>query len=712
MRSTFESKQVLAWAKPRIRIAGCLCILLLVACGPKPAVETGLPSAVDTTMEDEASIVAKAEEQMRLQQWEKARAIFNRYLMLHPQGPYAAEAHYHLAQINERMGEDERALEAYYHVWDNYRDQPVSSQAFVSWLRLLYRTGRYGDVVSADFQLEGLRFERQQLRQIFTTLGDAQLAVGINQDAVRSYTTAYNLAQAPHHDALISRLKLTLRQLDVADLVELLGYIDDSMVRGYLLFALGEVYWQNAVYDEAWITFSEFIQFYPEHEWAPRAQTLLSMLNQEANFKRHTIGCLLPLSGPSRSFGMRALNGIQLALSQANLAPGGGDFRIIIKDTGRDPQQTQAAVETLVAEGVAAIIGPIFTARVAAQIAQQHRIPIIAISQAENLPRIGDYVFRFFFTPRMQVETLVDYAVNALGYRRFAVLYPDDRYGAAFSNLFWDALLKQSATLVGLERYDRTHTDFADPIKKLVGLYYEVPEDLKWMVQPTAYNASLDPIHKDAPLKRTGTDAVTGTGWPLKGLQGENLLENWGASWIDGPPSAEASDLDDKPKAIVDFEAIFIPDEPKRVGLLAPQLAYYDIENVHLLGTNLWHSQTLIEMAPKYVQGALMTDIFLASSAKPTVRQFVNDYQRIFASEPGFLEAVAYDAAQILLYSLKDEDVRFRSSIRDRLLNEIEFEGATGKTAFKDDGEVDKQLFLIRATRRGFEEVPLSSAIP
>jgi ABC-type branched-subunit amino acid transport system substrate-binding protein len=180
---------------------------------------------------------------------------------------------------------------------------------------------------------------------------------------------------------------------------------------------------------------------------------------------------------------------------------------------------------------------------------------------------------------------------------------------------------------------------------------------------------------------------------------------DWRSPWADDPPSAEASEIDEEPKAIVDFEAVFIPDEPKRAGLLIPQLAYYDIENVHLLGTNLWHSQTLIEMAAKYVQGALMTDIFLSSSAKPAVQQFVQAYQRIYSAKPGFLEAVAYDAAQIVLTVLTDDDLRFRSSIRDRLLDVDGYEGATGRTSFKADGDVEKQLFLIQALRGGFKEV-------
>ena len=44
----------------------------------------------------------------------------------------------------------------------------------------------------------------------------------------------------------------------------------------------------------------------------------------------------------------------------------------------------------------------------------------------------------------------------------------------------------------------------------------------------------------------------------------------------------------DSPQPVINFQALYIPDGPERVGMLAPQLAYYDITGVTLLGTSLW----------------------------------------------------------------------------------------------------------------------------
>ena len=46
-------------------------------------------------------------------------------------------------------------------------------------------------------------------------------------------------------------------------------------------------------------------------------------------------------------------------------------------------------------------------------------------------------------------------------------------------HLFWDAIQDMGGKIAAIESYDPELTDFAVPIKKLVGLYYKVPKDLE-----------------------------------------------------------------------------------------------------------------------------------------------------------------------------------------------------------------------------------------
>jgi ABC-type branched-subunit amino acid transport system substrate-binding protein len=278
----------------------------------------------------------------------------------------------------------------------------------------------------------------------------------------------------------------------------------------------------------------------------------------------------------------------------------------------------------------------------------------------------------------MQVETITAYAVETLGLSRFAVLYPDDTYGHTFMNLFWDDLLRRGGKIVGLEAYDPELTDFADPIQKLVGRYYDVPEDLKplfvSMIEDME-NAGIIP--KEEPADESTGDQVS---------------------------VSTRAEEESEPRSIVDFEAIFIPEEPKKAGLIVPQLAFYDIKNVLLFGTNLWHTPTLIEMAEQYVQGAMMPDAFYAESPSDQVTAFVEIFEQTYQEKPGFIEAVIYDSALMLFEVVSTPNIRYRSEIRDELLN-LDFQGVTGATRFDSEGEALKELHLLRIKGRRFVEL-------
>jgi ABC-type branched-subunit amino acid transport system substrate-binding protein len=166
-----------------------------------------------------------------------------------------------------------------------------------------------------------------------------------------------------------------------------------------------------------------------------------------------------------------------------------------------------------------------------------------------------------------------------------------------------------------------------------------------------------------------------------------------------------AEEKEKKPEAIVDFEAVFIPDAPKKAGLIIPQLAFYDITDTYLFGTNLWHSEKLIEMARQYVQDAIMPDGFFAETASGDVLDFVSAFHRTFNRKPEFIEAVAYDTAMILFQMINGPDIRFRSAIKNNLKKLTDFQGVTGLTSFDDKGEVQRKLYLLQIKGSRFVEL-------
>ncbi|MBW2260166.1 MAG: ABC transporter substrate-binding protein, partial [Deltaproteobacteria bacterium] len=162
---------------------------------------------------------------------------------------------------------------------------------------------------------------------------------------------------------------------------------------------------------------------------------------------------------------------------------------------------------------------------------------------------------------------------------------------------------------------------------------------------------------------------------------------------------------EEKPEPIVDFGAVFIPDTYEKAGMIAPQLPYYDVDNVLLLGTNLWHSDKLIQIARKYVQGAIVPDGFFLNSPSPKVQSFVRDFEQVFGSSPGFVEAQAYDAALMFFRLVNRPEVRSRLTLRMALSGVRNFPGVTGLSSFDETGDVDKQIYLLKIRGDQFVQI-------
>ena len=149
---------------------------------------------------------------------------------------------------------------------------------------------------------------------------------------------------------------------------------------------------------------------------------------------------------------------------------------------------------------------------------------------------------------------------------------------------------------------------------------------------------------------------------------------------------------------------MFIPDAPPKVSLILPQLAFQDLQNIALLGTNLWHDPRLIEMAGKHASGAIIPDGFFAESLNPAVQEFTEAFQLAYGETPGFLEAVAYDSATMVL-DLIAQGAMSREAVRKGLSRMETFNGVTGPTRFNADGDAIKYLTLLRIEGDRFIEI-------
>lgn len=664
------------------------------------------PEVPPVAVEDR--LYAEAEVFYQSGDYDSALQQYQAYVSQYPLRPPAADSLMKMASIYIVRGELDQARGLYQRVLSDYPDTPSAANARVEMLATYYHQGDYAGFFSGASALDTEMLSPSAKLRLYKLMGDAYLATGQAKAAVEAYAGSLLYYPEEARVTITPEIMTAIGVLDVSDIEELLSG-PDYLPKAYLRFQLGKssmvAGWDQTAMD----AFSEFLVLYPDHELADEVKGYLGELEKRAAYDRFAVGCLLPLTGPYSSYGNRALNGIELALDRFRLNHPEIPIKLVVKDTASSESQTVQAVRELDTARVAAIVGPIVMAKEAAEEAQRIGIPIITLSQKESITDIGAFVFRNFLTPQTQVDTMVSYLADELGVTRFAILYPDEKYGSTFMNLFWDKVVEHGGIITGCESYRGEATDFADPIKKLVGLFYEPPEDLKeelidaarplpeevWkLMHPLVFQDDFAELQPWA--QEPASTAFTGLNIFMMGDASEELLTGEG----DYRPND-----DSESEAVVDFEALFIPDSPKKAGLIVPQLAYYDVENVYFVGTNLWHSDELIEMARRYLQNSYLTDGFFAESSLPLVREFVGNYKSVFGVQPGFIEAVAYDTADILFDAVSRPEVKFRSAIGQQLTSALPFQGVTGPTTFLETGEAQKQLYLLRIRGGKFRAV-------
>ncbi|HZI11935.1 MAG TPA: penicillin-binding protein activator [Myxococcus sp.] len=461
-----------------------------------------------------------------------------------------------------------------------------------------------------------------------------------------------------------------------------------------ITFKLARVYYHLRDWTRLEETLNRFLAEAPNSPFAPQARELLARATRRVEARPRTVGVLLPMTGRYQPVGEAVLRGIQLGLEGSNV-------ELVVKDTQGDVNKTGQAMEQLAFDdGAIAVLGPLLPddTKRAALVAEELQLPLLTMARTEGITELGPYVFRNMLTNSAQADAIADYAMNVKGYKRFAVLYPNIPYGVELSDAFWDEVVSRGGLVRGAERYSHDQTTFTTEAKKLVGRFY---------------------------LEDRG-DYLEG----VRDIQGEGMDAFRRRKALEKVKSGV--------EPIIDFEAIFMPDDWRRVSLVAPALAVEDIvtnacdprdlerirkttgkkelKTVTLFGTNQWSSPKgrsglpeLVERGGKFVTCSVYVDGFFVDSQRPATRRFVQAYREEYkdlGKDPGLLEAIGYDSGRMLRQLIEKKDApKTRAQMRDSMAGLKDFDGATGKTSFNEKREAVKPLFLLSIDNKGIKEI-------
>ncbi|MBW1979878.1 MAG: penicillin-binding protein activator [Deltaproteobacteria bacterium] len=657
------------------RIAALLAVVFLVGCAVAPERRKEgerLPAEVSRQAEA-ARQLAQAEEAYKQGDLAEASTRYQQLAMSFPHTPEAVKALLRQGQIAFQQSRYSEALAQFKKVIELAPPGEESKEARLGALRCYLKLERFEEARQVGKPLFDHLVETTRREEVAESMGDASAALDDPEAAVSWYGKAYDLADEEIRTELAENTKTQVEKLSSDSLQALLEEYPAQFPSLLLQTRLARVEMESGELGRARDRLEQLMKDNPQEAMLPEWQGMLATIQEWLQVDMHRVGCLLPLSGPYQSYGDQVLRGISMAYQEVNSSAAADHqgIEVVVYDSGRDASAVAAAVHELVmTHRVAAILGPLSrkSAETAAEEAQRLKVPIITLTQKEGISKIGEYVFRDALTNEDQARALARYAILGLGYKRFAILYPRDNYGNRLMNLFWDELDNLGAEVRGVESYEPSQTDFADQIKKLVGLYYPRPE-----------------------IEATEPEAV---------LQEKTIAGEAEKAKSEGEQAEE-------PLPIVDFEAVFIPDSYDKVGLIAPQLVYYDVTGVKLLGTNLWNSPKLLEMAGPYVQGAVFVDGFFADSRLPLSREFSKNYQEIFGVKPGYPAAQGYDAFRLLMEALNRPGVVSRPQLRNSIASIRGFFGVEGNGSVSPSGVVEKPPTFITIKKNHMEQLPV-----
>ena len=362
------------------------------------------------------------------------------------------------------------------------------------------------------------------------------------------------------------------------------------------------------------------------------------------------VALLLPLSGTERSLGQALLDAALIALFEI------GDTRLTLlpRDTQGTPEGARAAATAVLREGVQLILGPVFSASVAAaaEPARERGLNVVAFSTDRLVA--GNGVYLLGFMPDQQVERVVEFAAKH-GIWRFAALAPETAYGEAVVAAFESSIQKNGGRVAHVERYLPDADDYFEPVRRVAG-----------------YEWRHDPLDSQR-------EALADTDDPTANAELRRLESRNGA----GP---------------LDYQAVMLADGGARLRAIAPLLPFYDVDpaEIRFLGTGLW-DEPMLGREPALVGG------WFAGPPPEAAAAFAKRFEKLHGYTPPRIASLAYDAtalAAVLMQGAAGPDFS-----ETALTQPSGFAGSDGIFRFRNDGIAERGLAVIEIRPQGLQVI-------
>ena len=587
----------------------------------------------------------RAEELAEQGEIERAISAYEEFLVNFPRSRRSVQAWLGLGKLYYEKGDYHKAVEYLEKVLEKSRKKSLRREANYFLARSYFQLERYQDVIASLSGLYTRLKEPEQKREVSGLFFYSYLKLERYPEAVLWLGRYAQYAPAQEVEQVRGLLPDLLSRMTEQELKEVISSRGPAWVRSEAVWELANRYYQDGQFSRTKEVLEELLRNFPNSRHRQEAGELLDLCERLLVVEPTTIGLLFPLSGTYQYFGERALKGALLAggiFQSPELAPR-IKFRVI--DSAQFSAKIEKAVRELILEDhIIALVGPILgqRAKETAQLAERYRVPMIALSPEESLPQIGSYVFQDCLTKSAQVKALLDWAMGQAGLERFAVLYPDDKYGSEFAHLFAQQVEERAGELVKSFPYPAEATDIGEVIIQL-------------------------------------------------------LPEQWRELKAEHPEEAEEKEPE------LEFDALFIPDSWDKIALIVPQLLFHQV-SAQFLGTSGWHSEKLFDYCrAEYLESAVFVDLYAPEERLKEFENYQFYYHQLYQEEPSLIDMQAYEVVSILVSLLERGEVKDRKQLTEMLFQVQGWKSPLGEVYVAPNGEFIHKLSVFRIEKGEFK---------
>lgn len=188
------------------------------------------------------------------------------------------------------------------------------------------------------------------------------------------------------------------------------------------------------------------------------------------------LGFIGGVTGRYADFGVSGRNGVVLAVEERNQAGGIGGRRIelIVRDDMSDPEKAALAVDELLALGVKAIVGPMFSSMAVAVAPKVNEARVLTVgitSTTTQLANADDFFFRVVGTTDIYARNMARHHRERLGLRRTALLLDvsNREYTDTYARIYAEEFGALGGKVVATVRFDsRRVTKYAEITQQLL----------------------------------------------------------------------------------------------------------------------------------------------------------------------------------------------------------------------------------------------------